>query len=182
MKPSLLIVGLGNPGEKYQETRHNTGFHALDALAEAYSTSRWSQKQKFLSVTMEGRVVAVPLLLIKPTTYMNRSGEAVRKLIDFYTLDPVSHLLVISDDIDLEPGILRLRTSGGPGTHNGLKSLVDQFGESFPRLRIGIGEQEPGEDLSAYVLSKPKEEEKKKIGEAITKVPGMVKEFVLGAQ
>ncbi len=93
MKPSLLLIGLGNPGKQYQDTRHNVGFQACDALASEFGTGEWQEKQKFSAVVMEGRIVTAPILLVKPTTYMNLSGEAVQKLVNFYKLDPVSHVL-----------------------------------------------------------------------------------------
>lgn len=190
MKPSLLIVGLGNPGAQYEDTRHNVGFRAVEKLAEELGTSLWEQKQKFASDILEARVVAVPILLAKPTTFMNRTGEAIAKLVQFYGLDPETHILVICDDIDLPPGTTRVRGRGGAGTHNGLRSIVDHIGEAFPRLRIGIGSPlgtggsatKAGEDLSAYVLSRPTEEERKKIEDALATVPEIVRAFVLGMQ
>lgn len=179
VKPSLIVVGLGNPGAQYDDTRHNAGFRALDLLADSYGTKAWEDKQKFLSHIMEARIVTVPILLVKPTTYMNRSGEAVKKLLDFYKVDAAA-ILILSDDIDLPLGETRLRSSGGPGTHNGLRSIVDHIGESFPRIRIGVGAQKPGEDLSTYVLSKPPAAERKIMEESISKVPEMVREFVMG--
>lgn len=180
MKPSLVIIGLGNPGASYEKTRHNTGFQAADVLAEEFGEGDWKEKTKFNAFVMEGRIVTVPVLIAKPLTYMNRSGEAAKKMIDFYDLDPSTQVLVLCDDIDLELGETRLREKGGPGTHNGLKSLVDVFGEEFPRLRIGIGCQSHGEDLATWVLSAPSKEEAEKIQEAVKKIPDMVKEFVLG--
>ncbi|MFH1348676.1 MAG: aminoacyl-tRNA hydrolase, partial [Patescibacteria group bacterium] len=129
MKPSLIIIGLGNPGEQYTMTRHNVGFRVADKLADEFGEGDWQDKQKFKSYILEGRIVTVPILIAKPNTYMNLSGVAARKLIDFYDLDPRKNLLVICDDIDLPIGEVRLREKGGPGTHNGLKSLVDIFGE-----------------------------------------------------
>ncbi|MBU2214045.1 aminoacyl-tRNA hydrolase [Patescibacteria group bacterium] len=180
MKPSLVIIGLGNPGASYEKTRHNTGFQAADVLAEEFGAGDWKEKTKFNAFVMEGRIVTVPVLIAKPLTYMNRSGEAAKKMIDFYDLDPSKQLLIICDDIDLELGETRLREKGGPGTHNGLKSLVDVFGEDFPRLRFGIGAQPAGEDLSNWVLSAPSKEEAEKIKDAVKTVPELVKEFVLG--
>jgi len=179
VKPSLIVVGLGNPGKQYEDTRHNAGFRALDLLADAFGTKTWEDKQKFLASVMEARIVTVPILLVKPQTYMNRSGEAVKKLLNFYKVDPTS-ILILSDDIDLALGETRLRPSGGPGTHNGLRSIVDHIGEAFPRIRIGVGAQKPGEDLSTYVLSKPPASEKKLIEESLQKIPEMVREFVMG--
>jgi len=128
----------------------------------------------------EARIVTVPVLLVKPTTYMNRSGECIRKLVEFYKLNPREQILVLCDDIDLPAGEVRLRMKGGPGTHNGLRSIVVVLGEEFPRLRIGIGGTQPkGEDLSAWVLSVPSKEEQKAIEVAIATLPANVKKFVM---
>ena len=181
MKPTLLIIGLGNPGAQYEHTRHNAGFLALEALSEAFGEGEWQEKQKFLSTVQEARVVTVPVLLVRPQTYMNLSGNAVEKLVDFFKLDPASQILVICDDVDLPLGEVRLREKGGPGTHNGLKSLNEKFGEHYARLRIGLGEQPPGADLAAWVLSLPTAEEKKALGAAVEALPEKVREFVLGS-
>src|SRR3989344_1279537 len=182
MKPSFVIIGLGNPGAEYAKTRHNAGFTAVNLLAEQCGTGKWLLKQKFLCDQCEARIIATPTMLIKPTTFMNRSGECARKVIDYYDLDPSQSLLIICDDIDLEPGTLRIRHSGSAGTHNGLHSIVDEFGEEFPRIRIGVGKQKPGSNLSNYVLSAPSDEERKKINEAIAKVPELVRALVLDEQ
>ncbi|MBU0766170.1 aminoacyl-tRNA hydrolase [Patescibacteria group bacterium] len=180
MKPSLVIIGLGNPGASYEKTRHNTGFLAADKLAEEFGEGDWQEKSKFTASVMEGRIVTVPILIAKPLTYMNRSGESAKKIVDFYDLDSSTQVLILCDDIDLELGETRLKKKGGPGTHNGLKSLVEVFGEEFPRLRIGIGCQSHGEDLANWVLSGPSKEEAEKIKEAVDSVPELVKEFVMG--
>jgi PTH1 family peptidyl-tRNA hydrolase len=153
MKPSLIIVGLGNPGKQYEKTRHNAGFLALDFLAKKTEAGEWQDKQKFLALIAEGTLDGKAVLLVKPTTYMNLSGQCIKKLLDFYKLDPAKQLLVLSDDIDLPLGTHRFRTSGGPGTHNGLKSIVEIYGENFPRHRIGLGTQPEKMDLAAWVLS-----------------------------
>ncbi len=178
MKPSLVIIGLGNVGQSYANTRHNVGFQAVEKLAEEFGEGDFKDKSKFKSFIMEGRVVTAPILLAKPQTFMNLSGESAKKLVDFYKLDPRTELLVICDDVDLELGDVRLRDKGGPGTHNGLKSLVEIFGEEFPRLRIGMGSQPAGEDLSNWVLSVPPKEDAEKIAEAVGKVPEMVREYI----
>lgn len=186
MKPSFIIVGLGNPGREHEGTRHNIGFQAVHLLAEKFGVSPWKQEQKFEAEVANARSAAASLLLVKPLTFMNRSGEAVQKLINFYKLDPATQLLVLCDDVDLPIGELRIRKVGGPGTHNGLRSIVDHLGESFPRIRIGIGSptrsegsvQKAGKDLSFYVLSRPTAAEKKSLNEALTKVPEMVREFI----
>lgn len=180
MKPSLIIVGLGNPGQQYERTRHNLGFLALDALAEDLQVGEWKDMQKFDSIGMESRVGTVPTLLLKPTTYMNLSGNAVRKVIEFYKLDPSSQLLVMTDDIDLPLGETRLRMKGGPGTHNGLKSICDIYGEEYARLRLGLGAPQHGEDLATWVLSTPSPDEQKVLQDMITKIPEQVRDFVIG--
>ena len=177
MKPSLIIVGLGNPGKAYESTRHNTGFRAVEYLASQLGVGGFGFKRKFNADVCEGRIVAVPVLLVKPRTFMNLSGESVRKIVDFYKGESDS-FLVVSDDIDLPLGEARLRESGGPGTHNGMKSIVDTIGEGFGRIRIGLGTPPKGSDLSAWVLSQCTEEENKKLREAFKKIPDMLKEHV----
>jgi len=179
VRPSLVIVGLGNPGASYAETRHNAGFRALDALREAFGEGEFKDTKKLHANIAETRVVAASVLLVKPQTYMNRSGESVRSIVDFYKLDPSASLLVISDDTDLPLGEIRMRAEGGPGTHNGLKSIVEAVGEGFPRIRIGLGACPPGQDLSNWVLSVPPEAERDALAEALRKIPGMVREFVM---
>ena len=182
MKPSLVIVGLGNPGKQYAKTRHNVGFQALDLLAEAFEGSEWAERQKYLGVVSEAHVITAPILLVKPTTFMNSSGDCVRKLIDFFKLDPKQQVLVISDDIDLGCGEVRLRMKGGPGTHNGLKSIVDSIGEEFPRIRIGIGSQPEGHDLANWVLSASTDEEAESLHKAFVSLPEMIRNYVLQPQ
>jgi peptidyl-tRNA hydrolase, PTH1 family len=180
VKPALVIVGLGNPGDSYTRTRHNAGFRALDVLAQEWGEGEFVRKDTFESEILEGRIVTFPILLVKPQTFMNLSGDAVRKILDFYQLDPTKQLLVLSDDIDIELGDVRLRESGSAGTHNGLKSIVDQVGEEFPRLRIGIGPNPPTHDLSAWVLSRFSEEEEQKLGDILKGIPQKIHDFVLG--
>lgn len=179
MKPSLLIVGLGNPGKQYEKTRHNAGFQAIDTLSNLYATGDWKESGKFDAHVQEARITAVPVLLAKPLTFMNLSGQSIRKITDFYKLDPKQHLLVIADDIDLPLGTLRLRKKGSAGTHNGFKSIVDQFGEEFPRLRIGIGPKPDKQDLATWVLSAMTQEEVKALNAAYDAIPDMVKKFIL---
>lgn len=178
MKPSFVIIGLGNPGEQYARTRHNAGFRALDVLAKDRG-GEWTAAPKLLSETAEVTINEQPVLLVKPLTFMNRSGEAVRKIVDFYKLDPATSVLVVCDDIDLPLGIVRLRESGGPGTHNGLKSVVEHLGEGFARLRIGLGTQAPGQDLAAWVLSVPVPEDQKILEKTIEQeTPPAVMKFL----
>ncbi|MEQ1849112.1 MAG: aminoacyl-tRNA hydrolase [Candidatus Peribacteraceae bacterium] len=159
MKPELVIVGLGNPGKQYERTRHNAGWMALDWLHKEIKAAEWQLKQKYLATIAEGKMNEKDVLLVKPETYMNDSGNCIRKLVDFFDLDCASQLLVITDDIDLPLGTHRFRKEGGPGTHNGLKSIVQIFGEAFPRHRIGIGPKNEHMDLAAWVLSRMSEEE-----------------------
>jgi len=153
MKPSFLIVGLGNPGKQYTKTRHNAGWIALDNLADDIKASQYEEKAKFLCWAAEGELDGKAVLLVKPTTFMNLSGQCIKKLVDFYKLNPATQLLVLCDDIDIPRGTHRFRMTGGPGTHNGLKSIVEIFGENFPRHRIGLGPKPAEVDLSAWVLS-----------------------------
>lgn len=179
MKPSLVIVGLGNPGRQYEATRHNIGFHAVDVLSSQCGEGEWEEKQRFFASVQEARIVTVPVLLVKPQTFMNLSGNCVAKIVDFYKLNPSTQILVICDDIDLPLAEVRLRKKGGPGTHNGLKSICEKFGELFPRLRIGLGSQPPGADLAAWVLSVPPVEDTVRLQEALERIPELVRAFVL---
>ncbi len=179
MKPEFIILGIGNHGKTYAATRHNIGWWALDAVAKECATGDFREAGKFRAQAAEARVVTVPLLLLKPETYVNLSGESARSALDFYQLDP-SRLIVLCDDVDLSLGTLRYRESGGPGTHNGLKSIVEHCGEGFPRIRIGLGKPTHGEDLAAWVLSVPPAEEKKVLVDACQKIPAFVRAIALG--
>lgn len=179
MKPTLVIIGLGNPGKAYEKTRHNAGFHAVDTLAEVYGTGAWKAMEKFAGDACEARIGIVPVLLLKPHTFMNLSGEAVRKVLDFYKLDPATNILVLCDDIDLPLGTPRLRKSGSAGTHNGLKSIIEHIGEGFPRLRLGIGPKPEKVDLAAWVTSAFSGDERKVMDGLYAVVPEIVKGFVL---
>jgi PTH1 family peptidyl-tRNA hydrolase len=141
-----LIVGLGNPGSKYDRTRHNIGFMAIDRLAHYWGVS-WSEAKKFHGIYGEYRQPGRDrLILLKPTTYMNASGQSVRAVLDWYKLEPES-VLVIYDDMDLPLGKIRLRHSGSAGGHNGMKSIIAHLGtKAFPRLRLGIGKQKGDRD------------------------------------
>lgn len=180
MKPSILLIGLGNPGKSHEKTRHNCGFNAVDVVAKNFGTGPWKDRPKYNAYVAEGRILTSPILLVKPQTYMNLSGETVRKMIDFYKLRPTDQMLVICDDVDLPCGTIRLRKWGSAGTHNGLKSIVEQIGEGFPRLRIGIGPKPENADLATWVLSVPPENEREKIEEAIQKLPEIITAFILG--
>ena len=180
MKPSLLLIGLGNPGASYEKTRHNVGFQAIDVLSDAFGEGEWKEAPKFHALVREGRILTAPVLLVKPLTYMNRSGECVRKIVDFYKLNAKEQVMVFSDDIDLPLAHFRLRRKGGPGTHNGLRSIVEQFGEDFARVRIGLGDRPAGADLAAWVLSVPSPEEREQLEKTYATLPEVVRAFVLG--
>lgn len=143
------IVGLGNPGEAYADTRHNVGFRVVDALADRWRVGDWERRYLSLLARRRG---ARPLWLVKPQTFMNLSGRAVAALCRGENL-AAGQVLVVVDDVDLPLGVVRLRARGGPGTHNGLRSLVEEIGEGFPRLRLGVRGQAPWQDLADYVLS-----------------------------
>lgn len=146
-----IIVGLGNPENRYDGTRHNIGFSVIDALADAYNIHVDSQKHKALCG--RGVIEGEKVLLAKPLTYMNNSGEAVREILDYYKEDAGS-LLIIYDDISLDVGRLRLRPKGSAGGHNGMKSIIARTGtEEFKRIRFGVGDKPKGRDLADWVLS-----------------------------
>ncbi|NER25314.1 MAG: aminoacyl-tRNA hydrolase [Symploca sp. SIO1B1] len=149
-----LIVGLGNPEPKYDNTRHNIGFDAVDALARRRLIS-WSENRRFQGWFGEGTgFKGSKLRLLKPLTYMNRSGQAIRSVTDWYKLPPDS-VLIIYDDMDLPVGRLRLRLSGSAGGHNGMKSAISHLGtQNFPRLRIGIGKSSQDKGTISHVLGK----------------------------
>lgn len=161
----FAVIGLGNPGKDYEETRHNIGFKTIDLLSERNNIE--TNKIKFQSVYGEGFIGRNKVILLKPQTYMNNSGVAVRELCDFYKLEP-ENIIVIVDDIDIEFGKIRLRQKGSAGSHNGLRSIISQLGtQKFPRLKIGIGSKRPNEDLSKFVLSRFSRDERDTIEEAI---------------
>ena len=163
-----VIVGLGNPTDQYKGTRHNVGYMAIDRIAEANRINM--NQHKFKAIVGSGFIGGSKVLLVKPLTYMNLSGESLRPIMDFYKLD-LSDILVIYDDISLEPGMLRLRTKGSAGGHNGMKSIIKHLGgDTFPRIRVGIGgEKHPGQDLADYVLGHFSKEEQPLMQEGITK-------------
>mgnify|MGYP000681002036 CR=1 FL=1 len=145
-----LVIGLGNPGRKYAGNRHNVGFQCLDRLAAAWGLSFSRRKHKALLA--EGEIAGLKVILAKPQTFMNLSGQAVERLAHFYRLPP-ENILVIYDDLDLPLGKIRLRPKGGSGGHKGMKSIIEHLGtQNFPRLRVGIGRPTHGDPVD-YVLS-----------------------------
>lgn len=157
----FLIVGLGNPGREYQMTRHNAGFLMLDELKESYGGEEFQKHPNFKGEVSTCIINTQKVMLLKPSTYMNLSGESVRAVMQFYKL-PLTHILVLYDDVDIPTGTRKIRIQGSPGTHNGMKSLVQCLGsQHFARIRLGIApiDSFPGA-LSDYVLGKFTEEEK----------------------
>jgi PTH1 family peptidyl-tRNA hydrolase len=162
----FLIVGLGNPDKRYEHTRHNIGFDVIDALADKYNISIHEKKHKALCGT--GAIEGVKVLLAKPQTYMNLSGESVAEILNFYKLDPESEMLVIFDDISLEPGNIRIRKKGSAGGHNGIKNIIAMTGtQNFMRIKVGVGEKPQGWDLADYVLGRMDSEDRARAEEAI---------------
>ena len=160
----FVIVGLGNPGKKYENTRHNAGFIMLDALADKYGIRIAEKKHKALCGT--GVIEGVKVLLVKPETYMNLSGESVGEIMNFYKLDPEEDMLVIYDDISLAPGNIRIRKKGSAGGHNGIKSLIAHTGtQNFMRIKVGVGEKPKEWDLADYVLGHFSEEDMKELND-----------------
>lgn len=154
-----IIVGLGNPEPEYSNTRHNMGFDTINKLAKKYNIE--FSKTNFKGIYGTGIIEGEKVILLKPQTYMNLSGESIKEIINFYKLN-TDNLIIIYDDIDIEPGIIKLRKTGGPGTHNGMKSVIKEIGtEKFSRVRIGIGKPEHKGDLINYVIGKISEEDKK---------------------
>jgi PTH1 family peptidyl-tRNA hydrolase len=162
----FLIVGLGNPDKRYEHTRHNIGFDVIDALADKYNISIHEKKHKALCGT--GAIEGVKVLLAKPQTYMNLSGESVAEILNFYKLDPESEMLVIFDDISLDPGNIRIRKKGSAGGHNGIKNIIAMTGtQNFMRIKVGVGEKPQGWDLADYVLGRMDSEDRARAEEAI---------------
>lgn len=159
-----VICGLGNPGREYEYTRHNMGFITMDVLADKLGVS--INQLKFKALVGETRLAGEKILLVKPQTFMNLSGESLRQIMDFYKLEP-EQFIIVYDDADLAPGALRIRGSGSPGSHNGMKSLVLHMGsEKFPRVRVGIGSRGPI-PMDKFVLGHPTEEDRPLIAEAV---------------
>lgn len=159
-----LIIGLGNPEEEYAKTRHNMGFDTINKISEKYNIK--VNKSKFNSLYGTGTIEDEKVILIKPQTYMNLSGEAVRDFMNFYKVT-AKEIIVIYDDLDIEPGIIKIRKKGGPGTHNGMKSVVSEIKtEDFCRIRIGIGNPIYKNDLLNFILNKIPDEEYKVLQDA----------------
>ena len=163
----FLIAGLGNPGRKYEKTKHNMGFCVVDELIDRHRIAYSGTAMK--AMYGKGMIGGEKVILIKPMTYMNLSGEALQEFVHYYKIDPETELLVIYDDIDLEPGKLRIRKKGSAGSHNGMKSVIQCLGtDRFARIRVGIGGKPEHWDLADYVLAPFAPEARAAVDEAIS--------------
>lgn len=178
-KDMYIIAGLGNPGKQYAQTRHNVGFDTIDILADKYNISVDTKKHKALCG--KGMIEGQKVVLAKPQTFMNLSGESVRELVDFYKIDPEEELIVIYDDISLEPGKIRIRKKGSAGGHNGIKNIIAQLGtQNFQRVKVGVGEKPKGWDLADYVLGHFSKEDRGLVDDALKRAAGAVELMVQG--
>ncbi len=171
-----LIVGLGNPEEEYSKTRHNMGFNTINKLAKQYNIE--INKSKFKSLYGNGIIEKEKVILLKPQTYMNLSGTAIKEVMDFYKINK-EELIIIYDDIDIEPGIIKIRKKGGPGTHNGMKSVVNEIKtQDFTRVRVGIGMPSNKSDLINYVIGKISKDDIEKLEDGTTKAKDALIEII----
>ena len=171
-----LIVGLGNPEEQYSNTRHNMGFNTINKLAKQYNIE--INKSKFKSLYGNGIIEKEKVILLKPQTYMNLSGTAIKEVMDFYKINK-EELIIIYDDIDIEPGIIKIRKKGGPGTHNGMKSVVNEIKtQDFTRVRVGIGMPSNKSDLINYVIGKISKDDIEKLEDGTTKAKDALIEII----
>lgn len=172
----FVVAGLGNPGKEYENTRHNMGFKVVDALASDLGID--IKREKFHSIIGQGKIDNEKIILIKPQTYMNRSGIAVRETAMYYNVPP-ENVIVIYDDIDIPLSSIRIRKSGGAGTHNGMKSVINQLGiTSFPRVRIGVGNTSKDEDLVDRVIGKVPKDEQKLLEDTALKAAAAVQDII----
>ena len=172
----FLIVGLGNPERKYEGTRHNVGFEAIDAISKKFGIEVSHKEHK--GIVGKGVINGRKVMLVKPQTYMNLSGECVREMCDYYEVDPQTELLVISDDVSLSTGNIRVRKKGSAGGHNGLKNIIAHTGSNvFPRIRVGVGECENG-DMVSHVLGHYDAEDRERVDASMDKVIGALELFL----
>lgn len=172
-----LIVGLGNPERKYDGTRHNVGFEAIDAISKQFGIEVNHKEHK--GIVGKGIINGKKVILAKPQTYMNLSGECVLPLTDYYEIDPSTEMVVISDDVSLSTGNIRVRKKGSAGGHNGLKNIINLLETNeFPRIRVGVGECEG--DMVAHVLGRYNAEDRERVDASMEKVIGAVELFLDG--
>lgn len=173
----IIIVGLGNPGREYVGTRHNVGFLVLEKLAAKENISILEKKHK--AIIGKGMVAGQKCVLAKPQTFMNLSGECVRQLMDFYKVDETTELIVISDDVSLDVGQIRIRKKGSAGGHNGLKNIIAHLGhDSFIRVKMGVGEKPPGWDLVDYVLGRFSAKDREAMEEAADRAADAIRMII----
>ena len=172
----FLIVGLGNPEEDYSKTRHNMGFNVINKIAEEYKIE--VNKKKFDGLYGDGIIESKKVILLKPQTYMNLSGKSIIQVVNFYKI-PLENIIVIYDDIDINPGLIRVRKQGSSGSHNGMKSVVEELNsEEFTRVRVGIGKPQYDNDMINYVLGAIPEEENESLKKGIEKAKNAVIEII----
>ncbi|ABG86883.1 aminoacyl-tRNA hydrolase [Clostridium perfringens] len=170
----ILIVGLGNPGKQYEKTRHNIGFDVIDYMANKYNID--VNREKFKGICGEGFIENKKVILLKPLTYMNLSGESIREFVNFYKLED-DEIIVVYDDISLDIGRLRIREKGSAGGHNGIKSIIQNLGgDKFPRVKVGVGQ--PKDNLVNHVLGKFSKEDREHIEKVIPVVSDAIVEIV----
>jgi len=181
LNKTLLLVGLGNPGREYDGTRHNIGFDALDKFVSANDEFEpWVAKKDLKCHLTSGRLGEARVLAVKPTTFMNHSGEAVQKVMDFYKI-PAENVLVIHDELDIDFGQIRLRRGGSSAGHNGLKSVIGAIGEDFGRIRIGIGPKKPDKiDSADFVLQAFSKEQQEQLPNLLKETSAILSEYVFG--
>jgi PTH1 family peptidyl-tRNA hydrolase len=172
-----LIVGLGNPGSEHKNNRHNLGFMTLDKINTKFQVGKW--KNKYQSEVAAGTIASHKVLLLKPLTYMNNSGQAVRKALDFYKLD-IKKTIVFFDEIELAPGKVRVKKGGGHAGHNGIRNIIDHNGEDFWRVRIGVGHPGSKDKVSQYVLNNFSHEDQTWLSELLTALTVYTPELLKG--
>lgn len=175
----FVIAGLGNPGREYENTRHNIGFRVIDDIAKKYQIAMLERKHK--AVIGKGYIDGQKVILVKPLTYMNLSGESIREVTDYYKVDVTAQLVVVSDDISLDVGQLRIRKKGSAGGHNGLKNIILHLGhENFIRIRMGVSDKPQGYDLKDYVLGHFTDRETKALEETSEKAEQAIRMIMQG--
>ena len=174
-----IIAGLGNPSREYAHTRHNAGFDTIDILADKNNIS--IDTVKFKALIGKGMIGGEKVILVKPQTYMNLSGESLREVVDYFKVDPATDLIVIYDDIYLDPGNVRIRKKGSAGGHNGMKSIISRLGtDDFARVRVGVGEKPKGYDLADYVLSHFSADDRDRMQDGMIKAVGAIEMILKG--
>ena len=181
MHKSLIVVGLGNPGKEYDNTRHNVGFMCVDEFREKNDLPAWIHKKDLKAVVSVGTVGDTRVILCKPQTYMNNSGEAVQAIAQFYKVG-VENIVVVHDELDVDFGQIRVRSGGSSAGHNGIKSIAQHIHESFGRVRVGIGPKEPEQmDSADFVLQKFSTEQEKELPQMTREVVALLSEYAYGS-